>query len=425
MSSRPASGGNADVEAGPASNSKEEKHPVRHGLLPVGQRVMRLTWSWFPCTMSTGAMSSLFSQQPFKFDGIVTIGKIFFIVDLVLFVLFTAMIIARFCMKPNAITRSLHHPTESFFFGAFWVSVALILYGMQVYGVPSCGPWLVKAMEVLFWMYVALETLVAIFQYHVIFDVENLLVSEAMPAWILPAYPYLVTGPLASAIAKTQPPGSALRILIAGITCQGAGWAIAFIIYTIFLTRLMNSNMPAPSSKPGMYISVGPTGYTAAALVTLGTQAQKVVPPNYLSITSVPTGDIWKAFSVPCAIFLWLIAFWFCGLTTVSILRTVRHMSFSLQWWAFIFPNAGLAIATIQIGNALDSDGIRGVGSALTVILVALWLMVAGAHLKAVWSHQVLSPGKDEGVDDVNNHTHNHSHPGHHDHHVNEKQRED
>jgi tellurite resistance protein TehA-like permease len=139
--------------------------------------------------MSTGAIASLLSQQPYTFPGLQTIGKIFFILDIVLFLLFAAAITARFCMNRGSLTRSLHHPHESFFFGCFWVSIALILYNVQQYGTPYAGPWLIKALEVLFWTYAGCALLVAIFQYHIIFDQEDLPVIEAMPSWVLPGKP--------------------------------------------------------------------------------------------------------------------------------------------------------------------------------------------------------------------------------------------
>lgn len=69
-----------------------------------------------------------------------------------------------------------------------------------------------KALEVLFWMYAACVLLVAVFQYHVIFDEEKLPVVDAMPAWILPMYPLLVLGPLAAVLEYNQPRTGALPI---------------------------------------------------------------------------------------------------------------------------------------------------------------------------------------------------------------------
>lgn len=108
------------------------------------------------------------------------------------------------------------------------------------------------------------------------------------------------------------------------------------------------------------------------------------------------------ALSVPAALFLWLVAIWFSALSTVSIIRVSRRMHFSPQWWAFVFPNAGLGLATIQIGEALDTDGIRAVGSAITVILVAMWLFCAVSHIRAIYNRDILDYGKDLGVEEVN-----------------------
>jgi tellurite resistance protein TehA-like permease len=210
--------------------------------------------------MSTGALATLLGQQPNDFPGLRTIGKVVFIIDIVLFLTFCVMITTRFAMNPRAITKSLHHPMESFYFGAFWVSIALILYATAQYGVASSGPWLVKALEVCFWLYASCAILVAVFQYHVIFDEERLPVFEAMPAWILPVYPFLVLGPLASTLLYDQPRDSAIPILIGGICFQGLGWMIAFIMYTIYFTRLINSDIPEEHKRVGMYVAVGPAG---------------------------------------------------------------------------------------------------------------------------------------------------------------------
>jgi tellurite resistance protein TehA-like permease len=79
-------------------------------------------------------------------------------------------------------------------------------------------------------------------------------------------------------------------------------------------------------------------------------------------------------------------------------------MRFSLNYWAFVFPNAGLTIALIQIANVLASPAIKAVTSAMTVILVVVWLVVAFLHIKAVLRGEVLWPGLDEDLEDMEGH---------------------
>lgn len=85
-------------------------------------------------------------------------------------------------------------------------------------------------------------------------------------------------------------------------------------------------------------------------------------------------------------------------------------MHFTLNYWAFIFPNVGLTIALIQIGNALDSAGIKAVCSAMSILLVAMWLFVATMNIRALWLGQVLWPGMDEDEEDIEGHPHAEKH---------------
>lgn len=115
-------------------------------------------------------------------------------------------------------------------------------------------------MEIMFWVYAACALLVSIFQYHIIFDVERLPVHDMMPAWILPIYPVIILGPLASAILKTQPSSAGTPILIGAIAFQGLGWIFGILIYSLYITRLTGNEIPDESKRPGMYIAVGPAG---------------------------------------------------------------------------------------------------------------------------------------------------------------------
>jgi tellurite resistance protein TehA-like permease len=131
--------------------------------------------------------------------------------------------------------------------------------------------------------------------------------------------------------------------------------------------------------------------YTSSTLVMLGTQAAKVLPHDYLGLHGpYPVGYIWKAIGVPAGIFFWLFGFWNFALTTVSVLFGIRKMHFDMSWWAFIFPNAGLTIAAIQIGNVLESKPIKDVCSAATIVLCIGWLVVAVFHVRAIIRKEVL-----------------------------------
>ncbi|KAJ4397679.1 hypothetical protein N0V93_001912 [Gnomoniopsis smithogilvyi] len=370
------------------------------GRVSIRDRLSHFTWAWFETTMATGAMAMLLSQQTFTFGGLETIGKLFFVVDLVLFVTFCGLITFRFITNPPALTRSLHHPHESFYFGAFWVSVDFVLYNTEIYGVPASGPWLVKALQISFWIYAACAILVVVFQYHVIFDEEELPVRDAMPAWILPAYPFLVLGPFAAALAGNQPTSSAIPIIIAGLLFNGLGWMIAFLMFGLYIARLVQHELPDAPKRPGMFVAVGPAAYTSYTLVSLGIQAENVLPDGFLGITRIPVGDVWKAVGVPAGSFFWLLSFWFFALAGVSV-ATAGKTRFTMQWWSFVFPQVALCTAGLTIGGALSSPAVEWVFTVFTIILVGVWIFVGLAHVRAVINKQILWPGMDENYEET------------------------
>lgn len=212
--------------------------------------------------MSTGAVAVNLAHAPYQFRGLETIGKIFFIVDLILFLTLSVLIVLRFALRPAEVLCSLRHPTEALFFGSFWVSIALILTCVESYAVPACGPWLIKTLEICFWVYSGLVLLVAVLQYQLLFHAEKLKVSDAMPTWILPIYPFLVLGTLSSSLIASQPQDAAVCMLVGGVMFQGLGWMVSIFIYVIYLIRLMSAELPCPQTRPSMFISVGPTGKT-------------------------------------------------------------------------------------------------------------------------------------------------------------------
>lgn len=341
----------------------------------------------------------MLSQTPHRFNGLTIIGDIVFILDLVLFTLITTVIITRFIMFPGTLWGSLIHETESLFFATPWLSIATILNNTNAYGVPHCGVWLRTTLIVLFWVYCACTFTVAVAQYYLLFTGHQLTIQSMTPSWILPIFPIMLSGTIASSITANLGPEDSLPILVAGLTFQGLGIFVAFFMYANWIGRLMTQGFPEPSSRPGMFIAVGPPSFTALALIGMS-QHTKAIFSGYTTIASLEhpeiISDMVQIIALVAAIFFWALAFWFFCISGVACLVSMRQMGFKLGWWSFVFPNVGFTIATIDIGKAVQSQGILWVGSIMTVLLVIAWLFVAACHIKAVLTKQIAYPGKDE-----------------------------
>ena len=68
----------------------------------------------------------------------------------------------------------------------------------------------------------------------------------------------------------------------------------------------------------------------------------------------------------------------------------------SMSWWGMVFPNTGFTLATIDIGEALESEGVLWVASGMTIAQVTTWLMVAGLTIWGVYTRRLLWPEPEE-----------------------------
>lgn len=369
-------------------------------------RIQHFTWANYTLSMSTGGLALLVSEgtQPHTFHGLQTIGKVIYIIDLCFFTLVTAIIVTRFIRYPGTFRASLVHPTEGLFAPTFFLSLASIIGSVGRYGIPSCGEWLVVAYRVLFWIYFAVTFCVAVGLYMVLFTSSALKIQDMTPAWDLPIFPFMLSGTLATIGAADQPPDQAVPMIIAGLTAQGLGMLMSLLMYACYIRRMIQFGLPRPRSRPGMFIAVGPPGFTALALIGLAKDYPSQY--NYFGADEV-TIQILQVMATMISIFIWSLALWFFCIALLACLQTWREMPFSLSWYAFVFPNVGFTIATIDIGKELKSPAIQWVGSVMTLILIAVYLFVLTRQIKAVASGDLVAQGKDEDVyTDELRHTH-------------------
>ncbi len=158
----------------------------------------------------------------------------------------------------------------------------------------------------------------------------------------------------------------------------------------------MSYGLPQKNARPGMFIAVGPPSFTTLTLIEMSNEAVRLFPSGFIStLISVP--EVLRVMALFTGIFLWLVSFWFFSISFFATVLGIREgISFHLTWWALVFPNVGLTLATIQMGSSLDSVAIGWVTSAMTIVLVATWLLVLGFHIYAVLNKKIMGPGNDD-----------------------------
>jgi C4-dicarboxylate transporter/malic acid transport protein len=356
------------------------------------------TWAWYTVTMSTGGLSVLIFNQPHQFPGLREIGLGIYMVNILLFLLITAGLATRFVLFPKTLTRSLTHPRESFFFPTLLLSIATLITSTERYVVPPNAGKLIDAIQGSFWAYMGLSIIVAVAQYAFVFARHRFRPFRSMmPTWILPIFPVMLTGTIASVVADTQPDIASVPIIVAGLTCQGLGLSVAGMMYALMVGRLFCAGLPGREHRPGLFMCVGPPAFTALALLGMANG----LPEGFdiADRNGFADVDMLRALAVVAAVFLWALSFWWFGIAALAV-AAARPRYFHLGWWAAVFPNVGFTLATISLGRAMGCDAILEVATGMSVLVAVTYVFVFCSLVRAVLVQDIMYPGRDEDFQD-------------------------
>ncbi|KAI1088719.1 voltage-dependent anion channel-domain-containing protein [Rostrohypoxylon terebratum] len=380
------------------SNARKHKGAKNIG---IRDRICCHQWTWFTMTMATGGVANVLYSiwVPYQADWLWYIGLIFFLFNICLFVMNCVLITMRFIMVPGSFMHSFLDQTESLFIPSVVVSAATILINTCEYGIPRTGPWLSHAMEWLFWIYIIVSVLASAGMYLILWSTQIFPIHTMTPVWVFPGYPLLLSAPFASQliaaneVVSENPPINRLAIGMCAIAVQGTGFLISFMICAAFIYRLMTQKLPRDEQRPGVFISIGPSGFTVAGIVSLGQQSQVVIPDSFQGSTH--SIIILRLLSTIIGIWLWGLSIWFFLVSAGSLLKYVRperKMPFQMTWWSFVFPNTALVTATLALATALGSNGLRICGCVMAAILIFVWALVLVRMLRCLWNRELLWP---------------------------------
>ncbi|KAI1084734.1 voltage-dependent anion channel-domain-containing protein [Whalleya microplaca] len=389
---------NAESLARMISNARKDKITK----IGIRDRICCHQWTWFTMTMATGGIANVLHSiwNSYRGDWIWYIGLIFFLFNICLFIMNCVLITMRFIMVPGSFMHSFLDQMESLFIPAVVVSCGTILINTCEYGIPKTGPWLQHAMEWMYWIYVAVSVVASAGMYLILWSTQIFPIHTMTPVWVFPGYPLLLTAPFAANLIQADRVGPGdpevhrLAIAMCAIAVQGTGFLISFMICAAFIYRLMTQKLPRDMQRPGVFISIGPSGFTVAGLVSLGQQSATILPPDFQGEPhAVP---ILQVLSTIAGLWLWGLSLWFFLVSVGSLWKYTRRdhsiMPFQMTWWSFVFPNTALVTATLQLGAALGSSGLRVFGCVMAAALVVVWVLVFATMVRCLWNRTLLWP---------------------------------
>lgn len=190
--------------------------------------------------MSTGGLALLIYAQPHQFSGLRQIGFCVYVANIIIFTGIVVAMSSRWFLHRGTFKSSITHSREAFFVPTIFLAIATIITGTQRYAIAEENDTVAWFISSLFWIYVVASLAFAIGQYSYVFKTHDLGLHTMMPTWILPIFPIMLSGTIASVIAESQPQMNAVPIVVAGLTCQGLGISVAFMMYAHMVGRLMS-----------------------------------------------------------------------------------------------------------------------------------------------------------------------------------------
>ncbi|KAK8910614.1 hypothetical protein QC760_001554 [Botrytis cinerea] len=356
--------------------------------------VRNFTPSWFSATMGTGIVSILLHNLPYNGAWLKYISVIIFVFNIFLFCTFLAISLARYILYPQIWTAMIRHPAQSLFLGTFPMGLATIINMTVFVCVPAWGGWVVYLAWTLWWIDAIISVATCFYLPFVIMSLHKVELSTMTAAWLLPIVAPIVAAASGGIVASVLPnPQHALYTVLVSYILFGTGFPLAMTILVIYFQRLTVYKIPPREVIVSVFLPLGPLGQGGFALMQLGKVSLTLFPQtNTLPAIPAPgPGPIFYTLGFLFALTMWGFGLLWLFFALASISRS--RFPFNMGWWGFTFPLGVFTTSTVMIGAELPSRFFRVLGTVFSVLVTALWVMVAvGTVKRALWGGLIFAP---------------------------------
>ncbi|BDA50428.1 Sulfite efflux pump SSU1 [Coccomyxa sp. Obi] len=357
-------------------SSRVSKEPTT----TLGFIIINFVPSWFAVCMGTGIVAILLHTSPRQFKGLEYISTVFYLLNIVLFVLFLVLSIARYTLYPWVLVRMLKHPGICMFLGTLPMALCTIINGTVLIVVPAFGQWAVYLVQVLWWLDVALTFLSSFVIPMLMFHIHQLALETMTAAWLLPLVPTVVAAASGGLVATVVGRNSAAAILVVSYMLWGTGMGLSFLVMTLYFHRLAVHNLPTSEVIVSAFLPLGPLGQGAFGIIQLAKAAKPILQTADFE-SAAPAADTIYIVSVLVGLLMSGLGFWWLvhGVSSVLIRQFNGGIVFNMGFWGFIFPLGVYTAAIIAIAQALDSAALSWLAVVFIIVLVCLWFFVAAS----------------------------------------------
>ncbi|WP_285352823.1 TDT family transporter [Pseudomonas sp. ME-P-057] len=345
--------------------------------------IRQFTPNWFAATMGTGILSAVLTQLPVNLPGLRVIAEGLWLLNIVLFLTFSALYLARWILYFDEARRVFGHSTVSMFFGTIPMGLATLINGLFTFGLPRWGNAVLPLAELLWWLDVAMSLACGVLIPFLMFTRQEHRIDQMTAVWLLPLVACEVAavsgGLLAPHLAESH---SQFSVLITSYVLWAMSVPVAFSVLTILLLRMALHKLPHESMAASSWLALGPISTGAFGLLVLGADSPAVFTANGLS----GVGEIASGLGLLGGVILWGVGVWWCLMALLITARYLRDgIPFNLGWWGFTFPLGVFALTTLKLGAVLHLAFFSVLGCALVAALAVLWLVIMNRTVRGAY----------------------------------------
>ncbi|KIW70199.1 hypothetical protein PV04_02491 [Phialophora macrospora] len=364
---------------------------------------------WFTWCMNAGILGTLLHQLPYQFHGLRVLSTIFFMLDLVMYLVFSAIYILHFALfRQRAYDELVNSVVDLCLFPCWSIAFMTLVsfVALTVSNAPWAGHGFTILTCVMWWISAAWVYTMLVFTFFILIRQHTILDRQLPTLIIIPAVgvaTLAAIGGVVTCFAHDLSAGLAVPIIIMSICAVGVGIILGMMLYTYLLHQLLAKGWPAPPQTPTLFVLVGPVGQSAAALQLIGRAADTSGHFAAYGQGFLLTRSAAYSFHVACQLLallmtglgaVWL-AFAFCGMIDRAY---HRQLVWAPTWNAVIFPTATLATSTLLLGSELDSAFFRVVTVILVVFLVLVFFVNMAFTLRGIFRGQLLIVKEDPRI---------------------------
>lgn len=244
--------------------------------------------------MGTGICNTLLFLLPWQSTHAVfrDIGAAFLVLDILIFMFFSSITIARYTLYPQIFMAMLSHPVHSLFLGTIPMGLVTIVSGIAFLGNEYGLPGAVLASAGMWWFALVLSVTTA-FMVPFAMQTSHQHTSESLTAaWLLPVGTWVsptcshylglrfliilhavppitvaaTSGVLVNLLYEAHP-DYALKIWLAGYIVNGIGLLVAAMILVLYYQRLSLHHLPGRETIISTFLPLGPCGQGGYAIL--------------------------------------------------------------------------------------------------------------------------------------------------------------